>query len=655
MSEPVDGTRGKPPEEVEALSSALRQVLAAGKSVPGLSSWVLERRLGGGGFGEVWLTKHAWNAKKKPRAVKFCTDPAARHRLVTHEQNVVRRVMKYAGDHPNIVPLLECNLDGDIPWLMYEFVKGGTLAEAVLGWKELPLPRRFGRAVRTLHAIAGALASCHKLDPPIVHRDLKPLNVLMAGAVPRVTDFGLSAAMIAPPVGDELGKQSGHSARLPSNLKGYGTDGYSPPQQRLGAPPDPRDDVYALGIMAYQLLLCDVRKFPDAWTSDDLRKLKVPADLILLIMNSVADDHERRYKDASEWERQLGELLPTRSESVSVVPPPAPPPVIVRPPLPSVVLRPRDTREIEIAPRVTMTFCWVPKGECQLGSPKDEQDYVTKTFFEGKRPDWLDSETETARGKFKTDGFWMGKHTVTQAEWKAVMGDNPSFFNGTKDNKAKGMDTSRFPVETVSWDRICGEGKYAGEGFLNKIDHGGIQKALGKAGKFKLPTENQWEYAARVGRGNAQPFYWGKELNGTQANCNGNYPYGTTTEGPYLGRTCAVDFTNDGKHAPHPWGLMHMHGNVYQWCEDYYDQTNMRRVLRGGSWCDYALLPRGVPERRRAGRRQRLRRVPSGCPWSSMIICSFTLLYFASLSSPLLAKRVAKKIEIRSNDCCSIR
>ncbi len=63
----------------------------------------------------------------KPRAVKFCTDPNARTKLVTHEKHVIERVMHHVGDHPNIVPLLECHLSGETPWLMYEYVEGGEL------------------------------------------------------------------------------------------------------------------------------------------------------------------------------------------------------------------------------------------------------------------------------------------------------------------------------------------------------------------------------------------------------------------------------------------------------------------------------------------------------------------------------------------------
>src|SRR5207237_589637 len=82
-------------------------------------------------------------------------------------------------------------------WLMYEYVEGGTLAEAVREWRPLPLPRRLGRAVRTLRAIAGALGRFHRLDPPLIHRDLKPQNVLMTGKTPRLTDFGIGGAAVA--------------------------------------------------------------------------------------------------------------------------------------------------------------------------------------------------------------------------------------------------------------------------------------------------------------------------------------------------------------------------------------------------------------------------------------------------------------------------
>ncbi len=701
MSEPVIGTRDQTPEEVARIIPPA-PAFAAGDTVPGLSSWLLDRRLGGGGFGEVWLARHAWNAKEAPRAVKFCLDPAARNRLVTHERNVVVRVMKYAGDHPNVVPLLDCNLDGEIPWLMYEFVEGGTLAGAIEQWRELPLPKRLGRAVRTLHAIAGALARFHRFDPPLVHRDMKPHNVLMAGAVPRITDFGIGSVVMQPKADGETGALTAYAARLPSALQGAGTPNYAPPEQRLGSTPDPRDDVYALGIIAYQMVMADLMTAPGADATLELRDLKVPGELVSLIVKSVAMNPDRRPADAAEWEATLAALLQksqkqsepvdtsvTGSKAVLLPdaaptdrpartgPPPIPPPRPTElPPEPRPVARPvwsdrgrekpakrrfvailvgsvlalglvvgiamsllpsgkqsepskptdraeqpmggnppvpkernsevnppgpkegetpdpdpvpakaptaDEARDIEIADSVKMTFCWIPSGECQLGSPKAEQDYITQTLFKGKRPTWLDDETEAKRGKYKTNGFWMGKYTVTQAEWIAVMGSNPSHFDWKKDN-TNGLDTSRFPVENVSWDMICGkDGK---GGFLEKVNaHGGIRKAFGKAGTFALPHEDAWEYACRGGLGNTRAFYWGDQLNGTEANCEGNVPYGTATKGDSLGRTCAVDFTNEGKYKPHPWGLMHMHGNVWQWCEKVYDKTNVY-VICGGSWYD---------------------------------------------------------------------
>ena|SRR5579872_4360605 len=258
-------------------------------------------------------------------------------------------------------------------------------------------------------------------------------------------------------------------------------------------------------------------------------------------------------------------------------------------------LKAGEEREVEIANGVKMKFCWIPSGEAQLGSPKTERDAVLKHLIEaklvdnGKEPEGLSEESDGVRGKFKTKGFWLGRYPVTQTEWKAMMGDNPSFFNGESNNKAKGIDTSRFPVENVSWDDC--------QKFLEKLNkRTEVEKVFGKAGQFVLPHEDQWEYACRGGKGNKGAFYFGNELNGTQANCNGNYPYGTDKMGAYKERTTEVG--SYAKDWPHPWGLCDMHGNVCQWCENKYEQSD-NRVLRGGAWISFARYCRSAGRFRR--------------------------------------------------------
>lgn len=310
MSDPADrppvenSTREQSPTDVARQTP--RALFAPGDPLPNLEMWVLERRLGGGGFGEVWLARHE---RKGEAAVKFCTDPAARHKLVTHEKTVVARVMKHCGNHPNVVPLLECNLSGDIPWLMYEYVEGGTLAEAVAEWRDLPPPRRLGRAVRALHAIAGALAQFHRLDPPLVHRDMKPQNVLMAGSTPRITDFGIGGAAEEAARLGEPTDGSGLATCVPTMLHAVGSSRYAPQEQLFGSPPNPRDDVYAIGVIAYQLVLGDLTPTPDPDAARELRALRIPAELVSLIVRSVTLDPERRPRDATEWETTLAALM----------------------------------------------------------------------------------------------------------------------------------------------------------------------------------------------------------------------------------------------------------------------------------------------------------------------------------------------------------
>ena len=304
------GTRERTPAQVPI---GLPAPFAVGDTVPNREMWILERKLGGGGFGEVWLARHEW--KDERVAVKFCLDSTIGRKLVTHEKKVIARVMKYGGDHPNVVPLIDCNLSGEIPWLMYEYVDGGTLAEACVAWAKVAADERFAHALDALRSIASALAKFHQLDPPIVHRDLKPHNVLMAGSVPRLTDFGIGGAAKAVSVSESTPATTDFSIRLPTVLKGAGSIRYSSPEQMLGSTPDPRDDVFSLGVIAYQLLVGSLQSGPGTDASDELRELGVPPDVVALVVRSVANDPKRRPRDAADWEKRLRAaeaLIPSR-------------------------------------------------------------------------------------------------------------------------------------------------------------------------------------------------------------------------------------------------------------------------------------------------------------------------------------------------------
>ena len=233
--------------------------------------------------------------------------------------------------------------------------------------------------------------------------------------------------------------------------------------------------------------------------------------------------------------------------------------------------KPGEVVEVDIAKGVKMKFCWVPAGKATLGSPATEK---ARYADENEHP-------------FATKGFWLGKFTVTQGEFAAVMGGkNPSYFVPAQyDFKRAGItDTSRFPVDQVSVEEC--------QALIAKLNESvKMPGPLGK-GKFCLPFEDEWEYAARGGRGNKQAYYFGDELNGTLANCNGNYPYGTATKGDYKERPMPVgsyeDKEDGGAKARHPWGLCDMTGNVSQWCDRKENDKSDVQVLRGGSWYGYA-------------------------------------------------------------------
>jgi uncharacterized protein (TIGR02996 family) len=213
-----------------------------------------------------------------------------------------------------------------------------------------------------------------------------------------------------------------------------------------------------------------------------------------------------------------------------------------------------------VGPRWTnsqgMQFAWVPGGSFLMGSPPQEP---------GRQEDEVQHLVTLSRG------FYLGVHPVTQAQWRAVMGDNPSCYPG--DDR---------PVECVSWED-CEEFCRA----LARKEH--LPAEL--PSPYRLPTEAEWEYAARAGT--TTPYFFGPVLSQEQANYHVNYSGRGKPAGKYHQETTpAGSFPGNG------WGLRDMHGNVFEWCADWYapypptavvdpfvDKGGSGvRVLRGGSW-----------------------------------------------------------------------
>ncbi len=237
---------------------------------------------------------------------------------------------------------------------------------------------------------------------------------------------------------------------------------------------------------------------------------------------------------------------------------------------------------------VLMTFVRLPKG----------------TFYMG----WNGNPGSAKKTEIKED-FEIAVHDVTQGQWEAIMGSNPSWFTRKGRGRNGIFDISDeelklFPVENVSWDDV--------QGFLAKLN----EKERGRGYVYRLPTEAEWDYACRGGATSEEEcsyrFYFDKptnDLSSEQANFQGEYPFGQAPKGPNLGRTTRV-----GAYPSNKLGLYDMHGNVFQW-----NDTNFGGVypVHGGSWyCNGLRCQPWVPQLLSPGARIgdlgfRLARVPA--------------------------------------------
>jgi uncharacterized protein (TIGR02996 family) len=208
---------------------------------------------------------------------------------------------------------------------------------------------------------------------------------------------------------------------------------------------------------------------------------------------------------------------------------------------------------VPVRPRRTVAdieFAWIPPGTFLMGSAAEEPGH---------------QNDETQHRVTLTRGFLLGVTPVTQAQWQFARGDNPSSFKGTTR-----------PVEQVSWDDC--------QDFCAKLG--------AKTGqRFRLPTEAEWEYACRAGT--TSLFHFGSIISTDLANYDGDRVFAGSRKGAKRGVTTTLVRTFPAN----AWGLYDMHGNVLEWCADWYGKYRLRekrdpagaktgeqRVLRGGSW-----------------------------------------------------------------------
>ncbi len=233
----------------------------------------------------------------------------------------------------------------------------------------------------------------------------------------------------------------------------------------------------------------------------------------------------------------------------------------------------------DIVNSLGMKFVLVPRGNFRMGSPDEEE-------FRGE--DEFQHQVHIARS------FYIGAFEVTQKQFEEMMNVNPSFFSpaGTGRIKVRPKEAPMHPVEGVTWHQA--------KEFCVKLGDRADEKA--RKFTYRLPTEAEWECACRAGT--STPLFFGDHVSSHDANFNGHAPLGKGRTGPFMRATWAI-----GGYKANAFGLFDMHGNVAEWCSDWYQNDYYKnspkdnppgprdgeeRVVRGGGWTNTARVCRSA-------------------------------------------------------------
>ncbi len=498
-----------------------------------------DRTLGQGGFGRTHLVRDRQRGNAKVVVKQFIPSEELRKSTgglqkalqLFHKES--ERLLQL-DQHPQIPILFEAFEEHKSHFLVQQFIDGQTLAEE-LEAQGKPFTEAQVRSL--LLDLLPVLQFIH--DRQIIHRDIKPENIMRRQVDNRLVLIDFGAAKMATQT--ELAKTG----------TTIGSAGYAAPEQSYGKATF-ASDLYSLGVVCLNLLtqmhpfdLYDGMNGTFAWR--DFLKNNPVGDSVASVLDKLTKSLlKHRYRSPQDALKDLQQptpavASPTASSSPKSIAPSS-----------SKNYTERLQAKGLFKQGVLLDMVHIPAGTFMMGAPDNEPEA---------------RNVEKPQHSVTVPEFWIGKFPITQAQYKAIMGKNPSYFKG--DHR---------PVEQVSWHdavEFC-------------------QKLSAKTGKqYRLPSEAEWEYACRAGT--TTPFHFGQTLTDKLANYDATETYNNSPLGQYRRQTTEV-----GSFPANAFGLHDMHGNVWEWCLDHWhDNYNgapsdgsawitggdgSHRMLRGGSW-----------------------------------------------------------------------
>jgi len=541
-----------------------------------IGKYEIKAELGGGGFGVLY---RGWDADvRRNVAIKLLkSEPDKAMKARFRDEAAATGNLR----HPNIVTLYDSGEHDGKPYLVMEFLDGEDLQKVIRNRRPISLLEK----VRIMSQVAEALHYAHGRG--VLHRDVKPANImLLPDGTVKVLDFGIASLAQA-----EFRRISQSRLTPPGSI--LGTVHYMPPEMfRDGFEFDVLGDVYSYGLTYYELVTGvypfdapELARILFRITLEEARAVRelipeCPAALASVIQRAMSKKREERYESLAEarldfepirielQKQQAAKLIPevralidggnqkaaqAKLREILDLDPGNPEFLNMQR-----LLRtgPEPTRVQTIVPATappslkrlaSMEFVRIPAGVFLMGcSPGDDE---------------CSNDEKPAHQVRITKAFEMGKFPVTQAQWEEVVGRNPSHFKGPKR-----------PVERVSWNEV--------QKFLSDLT------ARGDGYHYRLPTEAEWEYAARAGS--------------TTRYCFGD-DEAMLPDYAWFGKNSGGETHPVGQKQPNAWGLYDVHGNVWEWCQDWYaayeavplvdpagPASGMFRVVRGASFFDVA-------------------------------------------------------------------